>query len=233
MLIVESNPKSVGAEAYRTLRTNIQFSSLDNDIKSILVTSAYPGDGKTTTLSNLAIAFAQAGNKVIVIDGDMRKPRIHRAFEVSNINGVSDVLVGKIALGDAIKEYNQNLHIMTCGTVPPNPAEMVASKAMMKLVEELSLRYDYVLIDSPPILPVTDAQVISTFVDGTILVAASSESDKQGIKKAYESLMKVNGNLIGTVMTKVKNNSKKDYRYYAYYGEEEHRTSSRNVSIEA
>ncbi|MCM1990495.1 CpsD/CapB family tyrosine-protein kinase [Oceanirhabdus seepicola] len=233
MLIVENNPKSVGAEAYRTLRTNIQFSSLDNDIKSILVTSAYPGDGKTTTLSNLAIAFAQTGKKVIVIDGDLRKPRIHRSFEVSNINGVSDVLVGKIDIGDAIKEYNENLHIITCGTVPPNPAEMAGSKAMEKLIEELSLRYDYVLIDSPPILPVTDAQVLSTLVDGTILVAASSQSEKQGIKKAYESLVKVNGNLIGTVMTKVKNKSKKHYGYYAYYGEEEHITASTNASIEA
>ncbi len=233
MLIVENNPKSVGAEAYRTLRTNIQFSSLDKEIKSILVTSAYPGDGKTTTLSNLAIAFAQSGNKVIVIDGDLRKPRIHRSFEVSNINGVSDILVGKIALGEAIKEYNENLHIITCGTVPPNPAEMVASKAMQKLVEELCLRYDYVLIDSPPILPVTDAQIISTFVDGTILVAASGESEKQGIMKAHESLVKVNGNLIGTVMTKVKNKSKKHYGYYAYYGEEEQTTISTNASIEA
>lgn len=221
MLIVENNPKSVGAESYRTLRTNIQFSSLDKDIKTILVTSAYPGEGKTTTISNLAVAFAQAENKVIVIDGDLRKPTVHRSFEVSNINGVSDVLIGRIPIGEAIKAYSENLHIMTCGTVPPNPAEMVASKAMQKLVEELSLRYDYVLIDSPPILPVTDAQVISTFVDGTILVAACSESEKQGIKKAHEQLMKVKGNILGAVITKVKKKSGKAYSgYYTYYGSE-------------
>ncbi|WBW98941.1 CpsD/CapB family tyrosine-protein kinase [Oceanirhabdus sp. W0125-5] len=221
MLIVENNPKSIGAEAYRTLRTNIQFSSLDKEIKSILVTSAYPGEGKTTTISNLALAFAQADNKVIVVDGDLRKPTVHRAFEVTNINGVSDVLIGKVSIGEAIKEYSENLHVMTCGTVPPNPAEMVASQAMKKLVEELSLRYDYILIDSPPILPVTDAQVISTFVDGTILVAASSESEKQGIKKAHEQLMKVNGNIIGAVITKVKKKSGKAYSgYQIYYGSE-------------
>lgn len=219
MLIVEDKPKSVAAEAYRSLRTSIVFSSFDGDMRKIMVTSAFPGDGKTTTLCNLAVAFAQSGENVIVVDGDMRKPRVHKQFNVSNIFGLSDVLVGEVPLEDAVKVYSDNIHVLNCGTIPPNPAEMVSSRAMEDLLEELCMRYKYVLIDSPPVLPVADATVLSTLVDGTILVAASGESDRKGVKKAFETIQGVKGKVIGTVVTKHKASKVGYNQYYAYYGE--------------
>lgn len=221
MLIIEEKPKSISAEAYRTLRTNITFSSLDYRVKSIMVTSAYPSDGKTTVLSNLAVAFAQSGKRVIVIDADMRKPRVHRVFKVSSVQGLSEVLIGDISIRDAIKVYNDNIHILNCGRIPPNPTEMLASNSMERLIDELSMRYDYVLVDSPPVLPVADAQILTTLVDGTILVAASGKSEKKGVQKAYNAIKAVKGRIIGSVVTKVKRDKKNYDSYCVYYSEEE------------
>ena len=217
MFIVEKKPKSIGAEAYRTLRTNIQYSSFDEEIKIILVTSSEPGEGKSTTSGNIAIAFSQAGKKTIMIDCDLRKPSLHRKFKISNMIGVSDVLIGKEEIGDVVHEYNEYLDILPSGKLPPNPAEMLGSKAMENLLTHLREKYDKIIIDTAPLQAVTDAQILSTKSDGTILVVKAEKTKRESIIQAKNLLDKVGANLIGTVLNGVENTRKK---YYYYYGDE-------------
>ena len=137
MFIVEMKPNSIAAEAYRTSRTNIQYSSFDKEIKTMVITSSEPGEGKSTTAGNMALSFAQSEKNVILIDCDLRKPSLHRKFKITNLVGLSDVLIGKEKMNDAVTEYSENLHILTSGKLPPNPSEMLGSKAMGRLLEEL------------------------------------------------------------------------------------------------
>ena len=170
MFIVEKKPKSISAEAYRTLRTNIQYSAFDKKIKSIVLTSSEPGEGKSTTAGNIAISFAQANKKTIMIDCDLRKPSLHRKFKISNMIGLSDILIGKEKIDDALHEYSEYLDILPSGKLPPNPSEMLGSNAMERLIRELEQRYDILILDTAPLQAVTDAQILSTKVDGTILI---------------------------------------------------------------
>ena len=218
MFVVEDKPKSIEAESYRTLRTNIQYSSIDKEIKSIVVTSASPKEGKSTVSGNLALSFAQNGKKVIIIDCDLRKPSIHRKFNISNLCGLSEVMIGKETLDNAIQKYKSNIHILPSGKIPPNPAEMINSTSMSNLLEELKEEYDIVIIDSPPLEAVTDGQILSTKVDGTILVLKAGESKIESVKEAKNLLNKVGANIIGLVINQV---SKSKKNYYYYYGTDE------------
>lgn len=220
MFVVEDKPRSIEAESYRKLRTNIQYSSIDKDIKSIVVTSAGPKEGKSTVSANLALSFAQNGKNVIIIDCDLRKPSIHRKFNISNLCGLSDVMIGKETLDKAIQKYKSNVHILTSGKIPPNPAEMISSTAMSNLLKELKEEYDIVIIDSPPLDVVTDGQILSTKVDGTIIVLKSEESKIESVKEAKNLLSKVGANIIGLVMNEVKNYKKNHYYYYGTDGKE-------------
>lgn len=217
MFIVEKKPKSISAEAYRTLRTNIQYSSYDKKIKKILVTSSEPAEGKSTIIGNLAISLSQSENTVIILDCDLRKPTMHKKFKISNEFGLTELLVGKKELKDVIQYRNKNLHIITSGKIPPNPAEMLASKSMKRLLEQLSNEYDYVLMDTPPLNAVTDAQVLSTEADGTLIVIRSEKTKKESILTAKNLLQKVNANILGIVFNDVANSINK---YYYYYGED-------------
>ncbi|SHJ41113.1 CpsD/CapB family tyrosine-protein kinase [Thermoclostridium caenicola] len=219
-IIVHSNPKSPVSEAYRVLRTNIQYSGIDKPLKSILVTSSVPMEGKTTTVTNLAITFAQAGSKVLLIDGDLRKPKIHKVFMVSNDTGLTNYLVSR----EDYKEYVRhsdvpNLDIMTSGTIPPNPSELLNSDAMKMFIKSLSDDYDVILLDAPPVCSVTDASIISTYADATILVVNSGKTHIDEAKKAKELLERVNANIIGVVLNKVNKKEKGNYYYYKYYQE--------------
>lgn len=216
MFIVEKEPKSIAAESYRTLRTNIQYSSFDKEYRAIVVTSSDPGEGKSTTSGNLALCLAQGDKKVILVDCDLRKPSIHKKFKISNIVGLSDVIVGKEALENAVHRYNKNMTVLTSGKIPPNPSEMLSSKTMLKLIEHLKKEYDYVILDTPPVQAVTDSQILSTKVDGTILVVRADRTKKDGVHNAINLLKKVNANIIGTVLNGVDNSRNK---YYYYYGE--------------
>lgn len=160
MFIVEKDPKSIAAESYRTLRTNLQYSSFDKEYKVIVVTSSEPGEGKSTTSGNLAISLAQGDKKVILIDCDLRKPSVHRKFKISNVIGLSDVLIGKEKLYAAAQKHGDNLIILTAGKIPPNPSEMLNSKAMTALLEELKKQFDYIILDTPPVQAVTDSQIL-------------------------------------------------------------------------
>lgn len=216
MFIVEKQPKSIAAESYRTLRTNIQYSSFDKEYKVIMVTSSEPGEGKSTTAGNLALCLAQGDKKVILVDCDLRKPSLHKKFKVSNIIGLSDVIIGKEELVTAIHRYNKNLVILTSGKIPPNPSEMLSSKTMTGLLEELKNNFDYIILDTPPVQAVTDSQILSTKADGTIIVVKAERTKKDSVENSINLLKKVNANIIGTVLNGVDNSRNK---YYYYYGE--------------
>lgn len=217
-LITFSNPKSPISEAYRVLRTNIQYTSIDKPLKTLTITSSGPGEGKTTTTINTAITFVQAGNRVLVVDGDLRKPKVHKLMGLENQNGLTNILASKNHYSNYIKKSKiEGLDIITCGAIPPNPSELLASNQMKNLINELREDYDLVLIDAPPVGNVTDAAIISTIVDGTILVAASGTVEVDAVKRAKELLQKVNANIIGVVLNKLDKNSKGNYYYYYYY----------------
>lgn len=217
MFIVEDEPKSVAAESYRTLRTNLQYSSFDEEYKVIVVTSSEPGEGKSTTAGNLALSLSQGDKKVALIDCDLRKPSLHKKFKVSNTRGLSDVIIGKEEITSVFQRYNENLVIVTSGKVPPNPSEMLSSKAMTALIEALRKVFDYVILDTPPVQAVTDAQILSTKADGTILVVRAEETKKDSVNNAINLLKKVKANIIGTVLNGVEVSKQ---NYYYYYGTE-------------
>lgn len=212
------SPKSPIAEAYRTLRTNIQFSSLDTKIQTIVVTSSGPGEGKSTTAANLAVVMAEGGNNTILIDCDQRKPRLHKMFLTSNENGLSDLLVGKVKFEEAVQQTEiQNLSILTSGTRPPNPSELVGSGKMKAFIDALKERFEYIIIDTPPIIAVTDAQLLASHADGSLLVIASSQVEREAVIKSKELLQKVNAKILGVVLNKLEVQEKGYYGYYYHY----------------
>lgn len=222
-LITLRNPKSPISEAYRTLRTNIQFSNVDKELKTIIVTSAVPEEGKSTTVSNLAIAMAQAGKKVVLIDCDFRKPILHKRFFLSNIEGLTNVLVAEKGIYEVIQfpQGIENLSVITSGPIPPNPAELLDSKKMETVLKELKDKVDIILMDSPPVGVVTDAAILSTIVDGTLLTIAHKKTEIEMVQTAVGLLDKVGANIIGTVLTQIDMTDKSAYQYgnYEYYGE--------------
>lgn len=218
-LITILNSRSPISEAYRTLRTNIQFSSYDKKIKVIYVTSAIPGEGKSTTAANLAVTFAQSGCKTILVDCDLRKSNVHKEFGISNMNGLSNLLIKDEGLDKMIYQSEvENLHILTSGVKPPNPSELLSSKKMESFVETLAKYYDMVILDAPPVTVVTDAQIISQYSDGGILVVGAGEADRDVVLKAKTLLEKVNSKILGVVLNKV--DSKKGRGKYYYYYED-------------
>lgn len=216
MFIIEKDPNSVASESYKTLRTNIQYSSFDKEYKTIVVTSSVPGEGKTNTVGNLALAFSQGEKKVLLIDCDLRKPALHKRFKVSNSMGLSDVLIGKETLDNVVYRRNGNLDILTSGKIPPNPSEMLGSKAMSEFLKEASIYYDTIILDAPPVLAVSDAQILSTKVDGTIVVVKAEKTRKEEVQNSINQLRKVNATIIGTVLNGVDNSRNKHYYYYGH-----------------
>lgn len=215
MLIVESRPKSAETEAYKTLRTNVQYSSISKKIKTLLVTSADSKDGKSTVCSNLGVTFSQNGQSVIILDCDFRKPSIHKFFNISNSAGITDILLGEEKLEETIQHYNSNTDILTAGNIPPNPSEILGSQSMINLLSFLSERYDIVIIDSPPVGVVTDAQIISASVDGTLVVIRAEETKAKRVTEAVNLLKKVDANIIGMVLNEAQTINKSYSDYYA------------------
>ena len=219
-LVVQSNPKSVIAEQFRTIRTNINFSMPDQDLKTLLITSSEPSEGKSTTAANIAGVFAQGGKRVILIDSDMRKPTAHYTFHLVNSFGLSSLLTKQCTLEEAIKQTDvEGLDVIPSGSIPPNPAELLGSNRMDSIVDELSQQYDLIVFDTPPILSVADAQIISNKCDATVLVINSGGTDKTNVLKAKEALEVSKANIIGVVMNNFK--LEKDHYYYQYYGNAE------------
>jgi capsular exopolysaccharide synthesis family protein len=216
-LITYKYPKSSMAEAYRTLRTNLGFASMDDPCRSILFTSTSPRDGKSTVASNLAVVMAQAGNRVVLIDADLRKPVQHQIFEVDNRQGLTSVLLQKVEAETAMHNgLVENLQVITSGPIPPNPAEILGSERTRLMLKQLLDEYDYVFIDSPPILAVTDAAILSTIVDGVVLVVNYAVTRNEMAREAVEQFKKANARVLGVVLNQVQMESS-DYKYYYYY----------------
>lgn len=219
-LITREDPKSPLAEAFRTLRTNIQFANVENDVKIILVTSAAPGEGKSTVLSNLAVAMAQNGKKVLVLDCDLRKPVQHHIFELHNGMGLTHLLLNKATLDEVIRPTSvENLQIITAGLIPPNPSELLGSKKFGTLLAELSGQYDRILVDSPPAGAVTDSVILSRLVDGVILAVYTEKTKIEQIKYVQEQMLKAGANVLGVVLTHTPKKGRSYQYYYKYYGE--------------
>lgn len=217
-VVTHTNPRSFVSEQFRTLRTNINFSSPDADIRSLVITSAAPGEGKSTASANLAVVFAQDGKKVLLIDGDMRKPTTHYTFHLGNTKGLSSVLTRQATVEETIRPTGiENLDLLTCGPIPPNPAELLGSKSMDALIGHLKGLYDLIIFDAPPVLSVTDSQIIASKCEGTVLVVNSGETEKDMALKAKEAIESTNSRLVGAVLNNFK--LSKDSYYYQYYGE--------------
>ncbi|WP_134685852.1 CpsD/CapB family tyrosine-protein kinase [Brevibacillus migulae] len=215
-LVCFTDPKTPAAEAFRTLRTNIQFASYGQFQKSLMITSAEPGEGKTTTITNLAIVLAQSGLNLLLLDGDMRKPALHRVFRLSNEQGLSDLLFHRAGIEEVTQRIPDiGIDVITAGPIPPSPAELISSPRMRAILEQLKERYDMVLIDTPPILPVTDSQLFATFVHGVLLVVRSGKVKMDHVKKAKALLEHVGANLIGAVLNDKKVSKNSSY-YYEY-----------------
>jgi capsular exopolysaccharide synthesis family protein len=197
------DPMSNISEQFRTIRTNILYSSVENQTQSIIVTSAGPSEGKSTTSANLAIAFAQSGMKTVLVDADLRRPTVHRSFFMENTKGLSSLLsIRRMSLGEVIQPSDvRNLDLITSGPISPNPSELLASSRMRKVLHILKQEYDFIIFDVPPVGTVTDAQLIASQVDGALLVVREDQTEKSGLERAVKLLDQVDANIIGSIYT--------------------------------
>jgi capsular exopolysaccharide synthesis family protein len=218
-LALVDDVRSPIAEAYRHLRTSLLLSSAGNPPKTILVTSSQPSEGKTTTAINTAFMLAQTGAEVLIIDCDLRRPRLHVHFDVGNARGITNYLAGETDIDALVQPYEKlpNLKLLTSGPAPPNPAELIGSDEMRKLLTQLDARFTHIIIDSPPAISFTDASILSTMVDGVILVVHGGRSSRAVVRRAKQQLIDVGANIFGVVLNNVKLDSQ-DYYYYGYMG---------------
>lgn len=218
-LVAYTDPSGMIAEQFKTIRTNIQFSSVDNKLKSVLFTSSEPSEGKSTVSNNMAVTWADQGSRVVLVDSDLRRPTIHKTFEVSNRVGLTNYLSGNASLEDIIQPtMMRNLYVITSGPVPPNPAELLGSGRVNLLIKELTDKYDLLILDAPPVNTVTDSQLLAARVDGTILVVPQGIADKNGVRRAKQMLETVHANILGAIMNRVTAQKSEGYYGGNYYG---------------
>lgn len=216
-LVVRSNPQSITTEQYRTIRTNINFSMPGPDTQTILFTSASKEEGKSTTSCNMAIVFAEAGKRVLLVDADMRRPTLHHTFQIPNKIGLSNLLLNKGRLQDSVKRSGvPGLDLLLCGQIPPNPAELLSTPKLDDLLDEMKSKYDIIIIDSPPLLSVTDSKILANKCDATVLVVNTGKSEKESIVKARDALVTSKAFIMGVVMNNYQ--VAKDNYYYQNYG---------------
>ena len=215
--LIKDNPSSSIAEAYRKIATNIEFSNIDNEIKTIMITSAKQDEGKTTTICNLALVMTELKKNILLMDLDLRKPAIHKQFELSNKKGLTDLLINK----DDYKTYIQNVYpgldVLTTGMIPANPAEIINSRTLKELIKEMAKSYDYIFLDAPPVMLVSDPITISTYANAVILAIEHGKTEKELAKKAVDSLKQVNANIIGAVFNNIPVSNQSNYYYYRSY----------------
>ncbi|WP_256758983.1 CpsD/CapB family tyrosine-protein kinase [Cohnella sp. WQ 127256] len=213
-LIPQFHTKSVITESYRSLCTNIHYASVEKQVKTIMVTSTFPNEGKSTTISNLGISYAQAGKKVLLIDADLRNPTLHRVFHASNRLGLSNLLVNQCKIEDVIMDVLiPNLNLIPGGQLLPNPAELLDSSSMEVLLSQLKPLYDIILIDSSPILAVSDSMVLSSKCEGVLFIVKHGGVKREAAQKALAKLEHVKANVIGVILNN-KKRTKNDYVYY-------------------
>jgi protein-tyrosine kinase len=223
-LVTETAPKSAAAEAYRTLRTNIQFAGLDRPCKTIVITSATPAEGKTTTAANFAAVCAQSGSRVLLVDGDLRKPTLHKIFGLDNQRGLTTTMIEGKSLADvAILTRVPNLSVVVSGPLPPSHAELAASRRMHDLLETATRDFDLIVIDTPPVLLVSDAVALAAQTDGVILVVRGGKTSAEAARRAAEQIDAVKGRILGVLLNRVDARNSSYYAdhgsyYDAYYG---------------
>lgn len=222
-LIAHNDLKNPATEAYRVIRTSIQFAQAGKELKTLAVTSCIPNEGKSMTAANLAVVLTQAGKSVLLIDCDMRNPTVHKNFNLSNKVGLSSCISMGTALSDAVQKTSiEGLYALTGGVIPPNPSELLGSEQMKNVLQRAKEQYDYVLIDTPPVMPVTDALIVSRFVDGMILVIASAEIKVEMARDVKNQLVNAGANILGVVLNNVRSEHHGyGYGYYYYYGSKE------------
>jgi succinoglycan biosynthesis transport protein ExoP len=219
MVVSTIDPKAPAAEAYRSLRTSVQFAALDRPLRTLHVTSPSPSEGKTTTLTNLGVALAQVGQRVIIVCCDLRRPRLHEFFGMSNELGFTSVLLGHVPAANALQDVPgvKGLKILPSGPLPPNPSELLSSPRAAEVLVALQGLADFVLVDSPPVIPVTDAAVLSGLVDATLVVATAGLTTRRQLRQAIETLEQVDAPILGTVLNRVGSGDSYGYGRYRYY----------------
>jgi capsular exopolysaccharide synthesis family protein len=225
-LIVHRDPRSTTAEAYRATRTSLNYASATEPLRLFMITSASPGEGKTTNAVNLAISFAQSGARTLLVDADMRRPRIHRIMDVQNPYGLSSYLARSMPLEDVVEESAvPNLFVLPTGPLPPNPSEMLGSEAMKKFLAEVREQFDRIVIDTPPTAAVTDACVLAPLADGLLQVVLAGATSRRLVNRGKRQLLQVRGNHLGLILNGVKTRRHgydyyySGYYYYRYYGD--------------
>jgi len=233
IFVVQKEPKSPISEAFRTLRTNIKFSSMDKPLKTILVTGPIPDVGKSSVSINLALTIAQNKEKVVLIDADLRKPTLHKILGQDGKIGLTNILIGDKKLKDVVRNLTNidpNSYFIPSGPIPPNPSELLGSNKMKELLKELKNEFDTILIDSPPVVVVTDALVLANEVDGVIMVLNFGGVTRETAKQAKQLLEKVNANMLGVILNKIdmeKEGHYYPYNYYYYYGDDKKKKHKR------
>lgn len=216
-LIVQNDPHSPRAEAFRQLRTNLQFVDAANHPRSIVVTSSVPGEGKSTSAANLAITLAAAGSTVALVEGDLRRPRVADYMGLEGAVGLTNVLIGQASIEDVLQPWgNGRLQVLACGPIPPNPSELLGSQPMDDALRLLEKRFDYVIIDCPPLLPVTDAAVVSRLAGGSIIVAGSGKINRDQLTRALETLEALDARMLGVLLNMLPTKGPDSYAYYGY-----------------
>ncbi|MFV0560033.1 MAG: CpsD/CapB family tyrosine-protein kinase [Enterococcus sp.] len=215
-LVTVADINSTAVEQYRTIRSNISFSSIDKDIKTVVITSSGPSEGKSTTAANLAVVFANSGKKVLLVDADLRKPTVALTFKVPNADGLSTLLGSRYTTtASCLQESGiENLTILPSGPKPPNPSEMLGSNRMVELMHELEREFDLILFDMPPVATVTDAQILAARTDGTILVVRERQTKKQAVLRAKSLLDIAQANIIGVIYNGANKTDDSNYYYY-------------------
>jgi protein-tyrosine kinase len=220
-LITLSNQTSPVVESYKMFRTNLNYTGIDKSQQVIMFTSSISEEGKTTSISNLAITYAQSGKKTLLIECDLRKARIHELFDLPKEPGLTTVLAGGGSMDEVIHTFDEieNLYVLTAGLLPPSPSEIVGSKKLYNLIKDVRKEYDVILIDTPPVLVVSDALALNKAVDGVVLIVAANETKKKALMNAKKSLDQVGANILGVLMTKVDLRKGKyyNYAYDSYY----------------
>jgi len=229
-LIAHADPRSHRAEAFRSLRTNLKFIDAANHPRSIVFTSSVPGEGKTTTTANLALTIASAGQRVCVIEGDLRRPRLLDYMGLEGSVGLTDILIGRTEMTDVLQQFGEtSMWVLGAGAIPPNPSELLGSAVMVNTIRKLEARFDYVLIDAPPLLPVTDAAILSTVAGGAVVVVGSGVVHKEHLRRALDALQSVNGNTLGLVLNRIPKGDGRGYGDYRYeYAAESEREKAKD-----
>lgn len=219
-LIAYHEKSSINAEQYRALRTNIQFTQLNRQLKSLLVTSSIPSEGKSTVSANLAFVMAQTTKKILLIDADLRKPTVHKTFKLNNEQGLTSLLINPELNFDDLVQYNEEikLYLLPSGPIPPNPSELLGSMQMDVLIEKLEQQFDLIIIDVPPVTAVTDGLILSSRVDGVLLVARYGYTRKEEVKKSKDTLEGVDAQILGYVMNRQPISNSANYPAYYEYG---------------